>query len=82
LNVGRGGVRVVLEDSIERDQDYELFFSDDATGRRVRVAWSTEQADGQIAGLKYLELEPLLDPRAGSVELSSASPGTAPGSSR
>ncbi len=38
-------------------QEYELFFGDDATGRRVQVAWSNDQADGQIAGLKYLDLD-------------------------
>lgn len=64
LNVGRGGVRVVLEDPIGHDHEYELFFSDDAKGRRVQVAWSQEQADGQIAGLKYLDPEPL--PSAGA----------------
>jgi hypothetical protein len=81
LNVGRGGVRVVLEDRIERERVYELFFSDDSTGRRVRLAWSTDQADGQIAGLQYLELEPLLDPRTGSTP-TALSPGTPPGNSR
>jgi hypothetical protein len=66
LNVGRGGVRVVLEDKIEHDRDYELFFSDDTNGRKVQVAWSQEQADGQIAGLKYLEVEPLPNPEGTS----------------
>lgn len=62
LNVGRGGVRVVLEVRIEHDRDYELFFDDDESGRRVQVAWSQEQADGQIAGLKYLDVEPPPNP--------------------
>jgi hypothetical protein len=79
LNVGRGGVRVVLEERIETSREYELFFSDDATGRRVQVAWSQEQADGQIAGLKYLDVEAAPNPEG---NLSSDPPGdepTAPG---
>jgi hypothetical protein len=57
LNVGRGGVRVVLEERIEDGREYELFFSDDSSGRRVQVAWLQDAADGQIAGLKYLDPE-------------------------
>jgi hypothetical protein len=58
LNVGRGGVRVVLEERIEDGREYELFFSDDSSGRRVQVAWLQDAADGQIAGLKYLDPDP------------------------
>ena len=53
--MGRGGVRVVLEDRIENGREYELFMGDDSSGRRVQVAWSQDAADGQIAGLKYLD---------------------------
>jgi|SRR5688572_6317411 hypothetical protein len=62
LNVGRGGVRVVLEERVADSQEYELFFGDDTTGRRVQVAWSNDQADGQIAGLRYLDLDAPPDP--------------------
>lgn len=62
LNVGRGGVRVVLEERVQDAFEYELFFGDDETGRRVQVAWSNDQADGQIAGLKYLDLDAPPDP--------------------
>lgn len=57
LNVGRGGVRVVLEERIDDAHEYELFFSDDTVGRRVRVAWWQDAADGQIAGLEYLDVQ-------------------------
>jgi hypothetical protein len=79
LNVGRGGVRVVLEDRIEHERDYELFFSDDANGRRVQVAWAQEQADGQIVGLKYLDVEPLPNPEGASSLPPPPSPGNTGG---
>jgi hypothetical protein len=77
LNVGRGGVRVVLEDAIDTTREYELYFSDDASGRRVQVAWSQEQADGQIAGLKYVNVDPAPSPE-GSVASEPPSLGSSP----
>jgi hypothetical protein len=75
LNVGRGGVRVVLEERIEDGREYELFFSDDNSGRRVQVAWVQDAADGQIAGLKYLDPELGAGSEAGG---STASTGSVP----
>jgi hypothetical protein len=59
-------VRVVLEERLQESREYELFFSDDTTGRRVEVAWSQDAADGQIVGLKYLDLEANPDAEAGA----------------
>jgi hypothetical protein len=36
------------------------------TPRRAALVWSQEQADGQIVGLKYLDIEGSLPPPDGS----------------
>jgi hypothetical protein len=75
LNVGRGGVRVVLEERLQESREYELFFSDDTSGRRVALAWSQDAADGQIVGLKYLDVEAIPDAEGG---VPSVAPKTVP----
>ena len=57
LNRSRGGVRIVLEDSIELHAEYSVVFGDDeANPRPCRVAWIQEEAGGQIAGLQFLDV--------------------------
>jgi hypothetical protein len=63
LNVSRGGVRVVLEESIEPHVDYSFVLGDDEEHPRpVRVAWIKEEAGGQIAGLQFLDSEGTVPP--------------------
>ncbi len=63
LNVSRGGVRIVLEDSIESDVEYMVVFGANAANPRpVRVAWIQEEAGGQIAGLQFLDSEGTIPP--------------------
>ncbi|MDX2053008.1 MAG: PilZ domain-containing protein [Polyangiaceae bacterium] len=58
LNVSRGGVRVVLEDPVLEGADYDFWMSEqEGPSRRVRVAWLRHQADGEIAGLQFLDVE-------------------------
>ena len=59
LNVSRGGVRVIVEDPVELGREYELEMGDDAAAlrRKGRVVWVQDEADGQIAGVQYVDVE-------------------------
>ena len=59
LNVSRGGVRAIVEDPLLPGTEYQLIVGDEETvpARRASVAWSQDEADGQIVGLKYLDVE-------------------------
>ena len=59
LNVSRGGVRAIVEDPLIQGVEYQLIVGDDESGvsRRATVAWLQDEADGQIVGLKYLDVE-------------------------
>jgi hypothetical protein len=63
LNVSRGGLRIVLEASIEKQGDYLCVLGEDvAHPRPVRVAWVKDEAGGQIVGLQFLDAEGTLPP--------------------
>jgi hypothetical protein len=67
LNVSRGGIRAVVEDPLNPETEYEVSVGDEST-RRARIAWSRQEADGQIVGLRYLDGEgsvPPEEPQAG-----------------
>jgi hypothetical protein len=56
LNVSRGGVRVIVEEHLELGKEYEIVVGDDELVRRpCRVVWLQEEADGQIAGVQFLD---------------------------
>jgi len=56
LNLSRGGVRVVVEDSLELGKEYEISIGEDDQVRRpCRVVWLRQEADGQIAGVQFLD---------------------------
>ena len=59
LNVSRGGIRAIVEDSLAQGIEYQLTVGDEetATARRASVVWLQDEADGQIVGLKYLDVE-------------------------
>ncbi len=59
LNVSRGGIRAVVEDPLLQGIEYQLFVGDEETAipRRTTVVWLQDEADGQIVGLKYLDVE-------------------------
>jgi hypothetical protein len=54
LNLSRGGVRLVLEDAVEPGADYDVTVGDSAP-RPGRVIWVQTEADGQIAGVQFLD---------------------------
>ena len=64
LNVSRGGVRAIVEEPLSLGVEYELLVGDEesAVARRAAVAWLQDEADGQIVGLKYLDVEDGSDP--------------------
>lgn len=55
LNVSRGGLRVIVEEMLSVGSDYSVKF-EDGTRRDARVVWLREEADGQIAGLQFLDV--------------------------
>ena len=54
LNVSRGGLRVVLERPVNVGFDYRVAIGD-SDERLARVVWVRDEADGQIAGLQFLD---------------------------
>jgi hypothetical protein len=56
LNVSRGGLRVVVEDSVIVGGTYEVRLGE-SEPRPAKVVWIREEADGQIAGLKYEDVD-------------------------
>ncbi len=56
LNLSRGGVRLIVEDAVVVGSAYLVVIGDDQP-RPATVVWIREEADGQIAGLKYDDVE-------------------------
>lgn len=56
LNVSRGGLRVVVEDAVHVGGKYMVTVGE-AAARPAQVVWLREEADGQIAGLKFEDVE-------------------------
>lgn len=61
LNVSRGGIRAVVEEPLDPDAEYEVCVGS-AVGRRASVAWSRQEADGQIVGLRFLDVDGSVPP--------------------
>jgi hypothetical protein len=61
LNVSRGGIRAIVEDPLTQGVEYELTVGggdeEAAVARRASVVWLQDEADGQIVGLKYLDVD-------------------------
>lgn len=57
LNVSRGGLRAIVEEPLQSGADYELLVGDAETpGRQVTVVWVQDEADGQIVGVRFLDV--------------------------
>ena len=65
LNVSRGGARLVLEEPVQLDHQYEVAFGTDATARPVVIVWAQDEADGQIVGVRFLDVEGTVPPPPG-----------------
>jgi hypothetical protein len=59
LNVGRGGVRVILEEKIEVGAEFEVTLSGGVdpspspATRLGRIVWVQEEPDGVVAGIEF-----------------------------
>jgi hypothetical protein len=59
LNVSRGGLRVILEESVELGAEFEVTMSgsalgdDDGVPRVGRIVWVQEEPDGVVAGIEF-----------------------------
>ena len=64
LNISRGGVRVVVEEIFEQGEEVHVTLDDtDATTEHhARVAWVRDEADGQIIGVQFLDVEGTIPP--------------------
>jgi hypothetical protein len=64
LNVSRGGLRIVVEEPLRLNTDYQVVMGDAEadSARSCTVVWVKDAADGQIVGLKYLDTEGSIPP--------------------
>jgi hypothetical protein len=56
LNVSRGGIRVIVEEPINVGTVCVVEVGS-GSERKARVVWVREEADGQIVGLKFEDLD-------------------------
>jgi len=57
LNVSRGGMRAIVEEPVKSGVEYELIVGDAAeSARKVAVVWVQDEADGQIVGVRFLDV--------------------------
>jgi hypothetical protein len=64
LNVSRGGLRIVVEEPLRLNTEYQVLVGDGEPdlARGMMVVWVKDAADGQIVGLKYLDTEGSIPP--------------------
>jgi hypothetical protein len=65
LNVSRGGLRAVVEQALDPALEYEVAVGG-GPARRACIAWSKGEADGQIVGLRFLDVEGSVPPEDGT----------------
>ena len=59
LNVSRGGLRVILEESVELGAEFDVTMTgsalgdDDGVPRVGRIVWVQEEPDGVVAGIEF-----------------------------
>lgn len=57
LNVSRGGMRAIVEEPVKAGAEYDLLVGDtEAPGRKVAVVWVQDESDGQIVGVRFLDV--------------------------
>lgn len=58
LNISRGGVRAILEESVELGEEYEVTIGEEGTPgsltRKGRVVWVQDEPDGVIVGFEFI----------------------------
>jgi len=57
LNVSRGGMRAIVEEPVKSGADYWLLVGDaEEPARKVSIVWVQDESDGQIVGLRFLDV--------------------------
>jgi hypothetical protein len=56
LNLSRGGLRLIVEDNVDVGTSYWVTIGEGGE-RPATVVWTREEADGQIAGLRFDDVE-------------------------
>ncbi len=57
LNVSRGGMRAIVEEPVKAGVEYELLVGGaEDSARKVAVVWVQDEADGQIVGVRFLDV--------------------------
>ena len=57
LNVSRGGMRAIVEEPVKSGVEYELLVGgEEDSARKVAVVWVQDEADGQIVGVRFLDV--------------------------
>ena len=63
LNVSRGGIRAIVEEPLKSGAEYELLVGDaEESARKVSVVWVQNESDGQIVGVRFLDVEGSVPP--------------------
>lgn len=56
-------MRAIVEEPLQSGAEYELLVGDgEPAGRKVAVVWVQDEADGQIVGLRFLDVEGSVPP--------------------
>jgi c-di-GMP-binding flagellar brake protein YcgR len=62
LNISRGGARLVLEEAVELGAQYQVEIGFEPEARKVRIVWAQDEADGQIVGVQFLDVDGSVPP--------------------
>jgi hypothetical protein len=56
-------MRAIVEEPLQSGAEYELLVGDaEPPGRKVAVVWVQDEADGQIVGVRFLDVEGSVPP--------------------
>jgi len=56
LNISRGGLRVIVDESVKVDDTFEVAIGDEAP-RPARVVWVREERGGAIVGVAFTDVD-------------------------
>ena len=56
LNISGGGLRAILDVSVEVGDEFEMTLGDDPQRRPVRVVWARQEKGGDIVGVAFLDI--------------------------
>jgi hypothetical protein len=62
LNLSRGGLRVILEETVEVGEEFEITLGEDEEPRPGRIVWAREEKGGAIVGVSFLDTDGSVPP--------------------